>query len=600
MNKLIRKEVSGRIICLVSLFIILLTASLCDASVYGATDTLAIKVRVVSGDTTPPSITIASPTNGYAFSEGPITISGSVTDSESGLSAFSVNVGGTVYTPVVGADGSFLIPDVAITNGPNNITASALDNSGNTSEKSISVFLGWVLHLQVPYQQMGSYYTGAASSQMVLNFIRNGLAPDLSQQEIYNYGHQYNLPANAAITEMDPKGIQYALGHFDPYDVTDPTGYGNAYHAYNYGIELFDNTKVTEYIRDIMHWMAYPVAIEGWESTDLTAHPNVPPVVPAYGTYNHWIIVNGAAASENPAPQPRTNPWYTPNFTAYGLWLTDPVANGIGQDMYVTAQSAQDVFLKPLVTSDDYNGMYLQIAEPPAVESGAEVSIAKPIVNEETLEIIKISEALKSEIPDGLSDAEKTIEIAKKHLYDAALAVNLKQNVAVSGAELYSPHSVFNNKLSHPQLDWKKIVDPSLLTDDNFVKAFDGSQARCFFKVRRADKESSYYYLIPFDKYVNGQFLTYAAIMLNAADGSFEEASWVETPTRFIQVSKAKAINLASSLNCALRSDKTTAELIWEPTGISHSPFYPYWKVSLGNIAYFVTQNEEIKNAQNQ
>ena len=601
MKTFLRKKIFNIVAVIVSLCALTTNSAVANVPA-SAFDVLTITVKITTADTTPPEISIISPSDNAAFDESPITITGTAKDAESGLSNVSINVGGTVYNPSIGADGSFSINNVVIANGPNSITLSATDMAGNNATKSISVFLGWVLHLQVPYQQVSGYYSGAASAQMILNYVRNGIKADLTQEDIYNYGHTYNSTANASLSEMDPYAMRYALGHFDPYDFTDPDGYGDAYNAYNFDIEAFDSAKFTDYLRDIMHWMAYTVPTGNWQSNILTANPNVPPAVPAYGTYNHWVIVNGVAASENPNPTPRTNPWNTPNFTAYGLWLTDPAAGGIGQDMYVTAQSAQDTFFKPLVTSDSYNGMYLQVAEPPSVESNASVVVAEPNVNEETLKIMKISENITGEIPANISEAETTIETAKKHLYDGALAVNLKTGGSSSSGEqeTYSLNSLFNTSLPRPQLDWKKIVDPSLLSDDNFVKAFDGSQARAFFKVRRADKKDSYYYLIPFDKFANGQFLTCAAIIINASNGSFEEASWTGVPTRFIQVTRAKAMQLAASADPVLQDAKTTVELIWEPTGISSSPFYPYWEIALGDLVYYVTQNGEVlkKDAQ--
>ncbi len=556
-------------------------------------------------DKTPPVVSITSPANEAAFNQGPITITGTATDALSGLNSVSVNVEGTVYTSTVSTDGSFSITGITIVGGPNKVTASGVDIAGNTGNISISVFLGWVLHMQVPYQSVTSYGSAAASSQMILNYIRNGLADPLTQDTIYNYGHQYNDPLNATLQEMDPKAVSYALGHFDPYDLTDPDGYGDPYRGYNFDAEAFDNTKFTDYLRDVIHWMAYPVTIDcWWKAGDLVKWPNTPPAVPAYGTYNHWIIVNGAATTENPIPQPHTNPWYTPNFTAYGLWLTDPATGGIGQDVYVTAQSAQETFFLPMITSDAYNGKYVLVAEPPIVESTATVSVAPPNVNDQTLQIAKISDTMSKEVPSNLSDAEQTVENAQKHLYDAALVVNLKNDVTSGSStqSTYSLNSLFDTSQSHPQLDWKKIIDPSLLTDDNFVKAFDGSQATNFVKVRRADKDNDFYYLIPFDKYVNGQFLTYAAIIINAQDGSFKEASWVDKPTRFIQVTKDDAIQLVLSANPALQSASITAELVWQPSGPSQSPFYPYWQVTSGDLIYFVTQNSEViaKDAQTQ
>ncbi len=345
--------------------------------------------------------------------------------------------------------------------------------------------------------------------------------------------------------------------------------------------------------------MAFPVTIDPWWiSTVLTEHPNTPPAVPAYGSYGHWIVVNGAATSENPAPEPHVNPWYTPDFTVYGLWLTDPASGGIGQDLYVTAQSAQDTYLLPLVSSDQHNGYYLQVAEPPEETSDGQVDMAEPVVNEETIKVIEIAREMAKEEEAQLSSFEKRINSAKRHIYDAALVVNLendanncKENALLANSADDLLASVFKFGEKPPiELNWKDVVDPSLLTDEDFRGAFDGSQAREFVKVRRADMADSYYYLIPFDKYVDGRFLTYAAVIVDAADGSFKEASWVEEPTRFIQVNKDEAIRLAESLDPLMHGAAIESELIWEPGSVSQSPFYPYWLLTSGDSAYYVTQ----------
>ena len=98
-----------------------------------------------------------------------------------------------------------------------------------------------------------------------------------------------------------------------------------------------------------------------------------------------------------------------PKVTIYGFWLTDPNAEGIGSHVYVTAADANSVYFKPMQTQDEYNGMLVQIAEPPAerpsegkmsaasVEtrgaaqkvSGAKAVIARPVSNQENIEILK-------------------------------------------------------------------------------------------------------------------------------------------------------------------------------------------------------------------
>lgn len=550
-------------------------------------------------DKTSPVVNITSPANESAFNDDRITVSGTVADNLSGVKDVTINAGEDDYAAMVDKDGKFSADNIKIVGGPNNVKVCALDMADNSGNDNISVFLGWVLHLKIPYCEINDYYSSTACSRMILNYMRKDISSELSQQDIYNYGHKYNDSKSISLLEMDARAMRYCLGHFDPYDLTDLSGAGDANRGYNFGIETFEKDKFTEYLRDIIHWMAYPVTIGYWrQNGELVAHPNTPAVVPAYGTYNHWVVINGAATTGNPIPEPHTNPWYTPDFTVYGLWLTDPASEGIGQDLYVTAQSSKETYLFPVISSDSYNGKYLQVAEPPEVESEAKVDMADAKVNKETLEILKISEELSKEISESLPDFEKRLESAKRHLYDAALVVNLKNDITYGITVHNDPllESVFDaDNNSCQELDWRKIVDSSLLTDGNFIKAFDGSQARSFVKVKRVDKGKEFYYLIPFDKYVNGQFLTYAAMIIDAQDGSFEEASWVEEPVRFIQVTKEKAIKLVISEETTLQNTALDAELIWQPGGFSQSPFYPYWKVfSTNGQIYFVTQKGEV------
>ena len=550
-------------------------------------------------DKTPPVINILDPLDDTAFSSSPITINGGARDVLSGIERFELEVEGDIYKPTIQANGSFSISDVNIAGGPNRITALVQDNAGNVATDENMVFLGWVLHLKVPYYSKAQdYYSGAACCQIILNYIRNGLAASLTQDEIYNYSHRYNYAENLKAPEMDPRAIDYALGHFDPYDNEDPNGQGDVYKGYNFNIEVFENDSFNNYLRDIIHWMAYPVTIDKWWlDGDLAAWPNTPVAAPAYGIYGHWIVINGASTTQDPIPEPHTRPEYTPNFTVYGLWLTDPASAGIGRDVYVTAQAAQETYLKPLITSDRFNGKYLHVAEPPPLESEAEVDIASPRLNSETQKVLEIAREVNTGIADDLSVSERNIANAKKHIYDAALVVNLKSTIEYNNKDLSKQlnlASIFDATAEHVGLDWKKIIDSAVLTDEKFKAALDGAQARSFVKVRRTDKEESFYYLIPFDKYINGQFLTYAAIIINSEDGSFKEASWVEAPTRFVQVSRGKAAEILLFGYPNLQNDKLSFELVWKPGKISSSPFYPYWRAVSEPSVYYITQNGEV------
>ena len=558
-------------------------------------------LREIKLDKTSPTVTIVSPEDEQAFSESPITISGMVEDNCSGVKDIEVEVEGAVYIPLIGEDGSFSVTDINIVGGPNRILALSEDVAGNEGEDTVTAYLGWVMHLPIPYYQVGDYYSGAACSQMVLNYMRDGVADELTQEEIYNYGYSYNYEENAELLEMDARAVDYALGHFDPYDRGDPTGQGNPYRGYNFSIEVFESDEFTEYLRDIIHWMAYPVTVDyWWLDGDLVAQPHTPAVVPAYGNYEHWLVVNGASTSENPVPEPHTNPWYTPDFTVYGLWLTDPVVDGVGQDLYVIPREAQDTYLFTLVSEDRHNGKYVQVAEPPQVPSGAEVQMSKPKVNEETLRVVEIAKDINKNqelmTKDHWAKFEQRLQVIKRHIYDAALVVELKDDSKSKKNEVSEKEErdllrlIFDINAQAPvELDWKKIISSSLLTDEDFREAIDGAQARSFIKVKRTDKDNSFYYLIPFDKYVKGQFLTAAAIIIDAEDGSFQQASMVQAPVRFIQVSKEKALELVLAQSPQLQDTELTVELVWKPGGLSPSPFYPYWRITVGDQEYLIT-----------
>jgi hypothetical protein len=437
------------------------------------------------------------------------------------------------------------------------------------------------------------YSSGAATAQMILELMTRPEDYMPSQLEIYEYGHPYN---NISIDEMDPRAMDYALGHFDPYDLLeDSRGEGIAFSGYNFGVETYEADQFKEYLRGITHWMAYPVTQGYWrdyqDESDLVDEPNTPAAVPGYGSYSHWLVINGAACDKYPyAGEPHSG-WNGPvninNFTVYGLWLTDPVVDGgIGQDIYLIASDCEDDTLQPVKNSDDYKGKYLQVAEPPVEPSSAEVTVAEPVTNESTQELVKIADYL-SVRTDPL----------QKHLLDRALVVNLDEAQELIGYNIEEDLlNIFRaEEQATSQIDWKQVIDSSLLTDEKFASAIQGSIARSFIPVKRLDKENKDYYLIPFDKFSRGQFLSFAALIIDKTEGYFKQASWVEEPVRFIQVTKDEAIETVVAQFIGQEGQEIEepediqAGLVWSPE-LSNSPFYPVWKVSISGKSYYINQ----------
>ncbi|UCB57416.1 MAG: hypothetical protein JSV30_02205 [Candidatus Omnitrophota bacterium] len=546
---------------------------------------------------TPLSVEIISPeaesvVNETTFS---IDIQGYVNNKQA-LVEVTVNQKKT-FTPQVNPDGTFLINDVSLLGGSNIIQAKAEDPARNTASSQIGLYQGWVLHIDLP-----EYYaeellpepynfasSGAASAQMIIDLMRpEDDTP--SQLEIYEYGHPYN---EISIDEMDPRALDYALGHFDYYDPADPAGEGHPSYGYNFGVEAYENDQFNEYLRDITHWIAYPVTKRHWwnyrDETDLVAEPYTPAAVPAYGTYEHWLVINGAACDINPYPFEPHSRYHRlsdlSKFTVYGLWLTDPKGEGIGQDVYVTATECQSTMLLPLESPDDYNGKYLQVAEPPEQESQAKAEIAPEEVTTSGLNLLKIAQEIENKQGDYIN-----------HLLDPARVVNLDGEVLLPSLDtnliyLFKPDTSIQD--TSQKISWRTVLTPQALTDPDFRQAIEGSYLCQVFKVEREDIQSSYY-IIPFVKQTKGQFLASAALIIDVQTGVLKQASWVDEPVRFVPITKEEAQKLA--LNYArenLRQHRlkiTSSELIWQPQGLSNSPFSPYWKVSIGKHTLYVTQ----------
>ena len=462
----------------------------------------------------------------------------------------------------------------------------------------------WTLHMtEMDWCRRIPAYnsTGAAACGMILNYIREGAGEEpLAQYEIYEYAKDQPYGAELNADEVDK-----ALGHFDPYDYLisnwadhyDTYPDGNPFQGYNFTIDTYSPAAMQDYMRDICHWMAFTVTKEfWWQAGELTERPNTPAAVPLFGSYSRWAVIQGCVTSQNPCPQPLTAPWNTPDFTVEGFWLKDPLEDGIGQDSYKTADTCQATYFKPLVTGDAYNGLLVQVAEPPAELSNAIVDIPQPEADTANLKFIN-SEPVKANAPSQLK-------------------------VAATSASLKA--SPFNTKQS-----WRDIVDPNLLTDPEAVAAFDGAQMDKPILVTRTDEAGCDYYLVPFGEKSSARaFLVSGVIILDAKEGYFKEASWTRSHERLIKVDKSEAIKLIrqrllADMRRELRDLKpphkrqasqyyiaysrilrkynkllsslarAKPQLAWAPAGYSSSPYKPYWKIDFGGGSWYVTQDRQ-------
>ena len=463
--------------------------------------------------------------------------------------------------------------------GDNEILTARIDKYSPTSitfdtaqdHPAPSVTLGWILNMtEMPWHQnQQPYYTGAAAAQMILDYIREGAGAALvSQNDIYNYAHP-----NPDSRDLTPDELDSVLGHFDPYDSlvsnaydgydTDPDG--NMYQGYNFSVDTYNSSNpnaLNDYMRDICHWMAFTVTQEEWwKKGALVGRPNTPAAVPIFGDtqgYNHWVAVKGAATSNNPAPDPLNNPWNTPDFTIYGFWIKDPLVSGIGENKYATADECRNTYFRPLVTTDAYNGMYVQIAEPPAELSKAQADLARPMQDPDNLQLVSFA-LQQTAMPD---EAKGKTAYARPRKRD---------------------------------LGWKNIIDPLLLTDKEVTKAFEGTNPERPVFVRRLDARNKDYYLIAYRKSKARRNFASGVIIIDAALGYFKEASWAKKPIIYNLMSKDQAIYLVKkTLPRKYKIKNIIARLVWQPGKYSSSPYKPFWQVIIGKDNWFVTQEGKV------
>ncbi|MFH1283622.1 MAG: hypothetical protein ABII27_08155 [bacterium] len=448
--------------------------------------------------------------------------------------------------------------------------------------------------------------TGAAVAQMILNYINQGAgAALLSQNEIYEYAKSpqpFGPELNA--DEMDK-----VLGHFDPYDTLvsnwadtyDSNPDGNQYQGYNYMVHALNAAQMNEYFRDICHWMDYTVTKEEWwKAGELVARPNTPAAAPLFGSYSHWVMIKGFAASLDPCPEPQTNPFNTPDFTIYGFWMKDPLINGIGKDTYKTADECSSTYFLPLDSGDAYHGKLLQIAEPPAALSNSNVKISPPVRDLANLEFIGVK-----------SREEEQLELQ-----------NTSQRTFFNTTGLINEYEiVFGPEKKH----WTELVDEHLLTDPQALAAFSGTVMRNPTLVKRLDISKSDYYIVPFDKkykkkirnHYQNRYLTSGVIILDSNDGHFKEASWTDTPEILFKITKADAVKLLKKhllklyldernklprnprlrsnllkkyIKLMLQCNKSNKELVWQPGKYSSSPYQPFWRITLPGNIWIVNQ----------
>jgi hypothetical protein len=389
---------------------------------------------------------------------------------------------------------------------------------------------------------------GPAVAKMWLDYMHNsttqwdgthfGDMPAKTQAQLYDWGIGNN--SNTSLPYLDTQGMWYTVQYLDP----------EPYSEYGYNFGKYSSTDQDYMVKQICKWLSYAPGKK-------PGHPvHVPGAVPAFGNYENWMAVRGIHTSEDAYPLPA-------DLLVYGLWVNDPYPaslGGIGENSYKTIAEWNTTYYLPLdVPGDAYDGKYVGILEPPGDNVGE-------------ITIVPSKARFADAITPALEENSIRILFIRKTVRERRLMIE-EINKIVQAA--------------------KDGANEQLVPyDDNFAEVFAGTEPGM---PKFVSSDNGDYYLVPFGERPIVAMNTLVVVRVDAEDGRFLEASWVSEPEQYLPVSFVKAVRL--SLNemgiyrlrdmiRTIRSEQLTIELVY--TG--GSPYYPEWKITIGDDIYFVNQ----------
>ena len=444
--------------------------------------------------------------------------------------------------------------------GSDNIGDTPYNISGGSNQDNYPLMnpwgeVGFVLNLadfpmyqaEEPFNEM----CGSAVAQMTLNYIWwnssiDPLPPMLfdDQSWLYARGHENN--SNPDLPYLDTQGLWKIIQGYKP----------EPYSEYGYNFNKYSTEDANEALKRICLWINYTIgSVGGYKE----GHPlHVPSVVPAYGNYSNWMAIRGMHTDRPAYPMPD-------ELTVYGFWVNDPYPaslGGIGENSYKTLGQWLSTYYQPLDTEDIYNGKYVTIIEPPEGDYSWNLyNGISPARFEQS----------SGKTLDGKISSQQESTVTRETIIRAAIDGVLDQLIPYDS-------------------DFAELFEKTTPGDPIFVENKDGND---YYAIPFNLKSQ----LQPFGKVKSIDTMpkkTVIAVLIDATDGHFKEASWVKEPVSYLPLTKSQAKQaiidfLPEILEHELPSD-FTLDLVFRKS----SPYYPEWHTIIQNYEIFVSQDGSI------
>ena len=407
-------------------------------------------------------------------------------------------------------------------------------------------------------QDIGGYtvdqMTGPAVLQMNLDYMWWNSSVDIDpptwsenngwdQAELYDRGLENN--SNTSLGYLDATGLHHMIQNLDP----------APYSEYGYNFGIYHNADSDIMLAQICQWVDYPAGIK-------PGHPeNVPGAVPAFGDYSRWISIRGIHTNQSVYPLPSA-------FDVYGFWANDPYPSslgGIGENSYKTSNEWTGTYYQQIsVTDDPYNGEYVAICEPP-IEGDCDLTLVPSPERWEPL------------------DGQPGLKPGMTSFFLRQVTDNTVVKAAIDG-----------------------VTDQLIPYDSGFEEVFEQSYAGRPLIIKNLAEEKGDYYAVPFTNVPTTQpiemgseeveeDITTIVVLVDANDGHFKEASWVQEPVKYLPISDTDALDLVFDelIDMGINPDdlnmrEIKTDLVYRDS----TPYYPDWRVVISelDLEFFVSQ----------
>ena len=412
-------------------------------------------------------------------------------------------------------------------------------------------------------------WSGPAAMEMMINHYTT--AP--SQSDLDTEGRGNNHECNSALPYVDRYGMRATLNaHLYP----DFAHYGN---------------HITTDVENALHYICW------WQSLG-------PGAVPAYQDYSNWMVVRGIHTDINPRDGSYSGPDY--GYTIYGYWINAPDPAGIGENSYKCVEQFTENYYKAMLDQCDVtDGNWVSICEPPEVD--AEITLADspvrfadaitPVIAEKML-MVYDAEQLALEKAVKNDELLKIVEAAINGVNEQLIPYDTQFAEVIAMTVPGEPMLVAGDSGDYYLVPFNVHVEEKMIK--KVPVKIEKVKTEGLRKLERLERVAENVIIEPIARELIKVERTLVVVLVDAEDGSFKEASWVDDPVKYLPVSKVWALKLAlCEISITDKEDlktltsKPTIELVYRDA----SPYYPDWKITVNDQVFYVSQDGMVSQA---